>query len=389
MPTPIQIVLIRDRSKPESEPYRDALRLAFEGSGADAQSPTAYLDDAVDLQIQVLEPDFERAQPSIERLLAAARDTLVVEILPLPHSVELTRQLDDLKARVGADHVVSVKIPDPPTEGDRQRYKHRPDEVEPTLMPVVTALRAMETARLVLADSLKAASTGRLKFFVSHAKIDGIPMALSLLGLMRRIREASCEKVSGELRYFYDVEDIEPGSDWRAVLEENARNSVLIVLRTEEYEKRYWCRQEYLWAEQMRCPILVVDLRTRPYQEGARLPFGPAPQVHVHDGNLIRVLLHAIACHLRPLRLEARIQLGESRSTSVPRRIVLPRHPSEISLHSAVKVLRDTDPHAEEAQIIYPNPPLHQFSLDAVQPILDDATPKIRLITPDELEDQT
>ncbi len=76
MPTPIQIVLIRDRSKPESEPYRDALRLAFEGSGADPKSPAAYLDDAVDLQIQVLEPDFEHGNPSIERLLGAAHQHL-------------------------------------------------------------------------------------------------------------------------------------------------------------------------------------------------------------------------------------------------------------------------------------------------------------------------
>ncbi len=253
-------------------------------------------------------------------------------------------------------------------------------------MPVVAALRAMEKARLLLAAAVGIDQFGPIKFFISHAKIDGIPMALSLLGLMRRIRE----NAHGGFKSFYDVEDIEPGSNWREVLENNARSSVLIVLRTEEYEKRYWCRQEYLWAEQMRCPILVVDLRTRPYQEGARLPFGPAPQVHVHDGNLIRVLLHAVACHLRPLRLEARIRLAESGSSSnpIPERIVLPRHPSEISLHSTVTELRGKTPRVQEAQIVYPNPPLHQFSLDAMQAILSDDVLKISLITPDQLEEQ-
>lgn len=54
--TPMQIVVARDRKDRRTDAYVDTLRLAFEGSADSAGSPSAYLAEAVDLGIRVLEP---------------------------------------------------------------------------------------------------------------------------------------------------------------------------------------------------------------------------------------------------------------------------------------------------------------------------------------------
>lgn len=56
MRTPLQIIVIRNRADRRTEVYVDTLRLAFEGSADSAGSASAYLSDAVDLGIRVLEP---------------------------------------------------------------------------------------------------------------------------------------------------------------------------------------------------------------------------------------------------------------------------------------------------------------------------------------------
>ena len=190
--------------------------------------------------------------------------------------------------------------------------------------------------------------------------------------------------MTGSVRYFYDVEDIKPGWNWRKVLEANARTCVLIALRTEEYENRFWCRKEYLWAEEMRVPILVVDLRSRQSYSGARLPFGPAPTVRVHDGNLIRVILRAVAVHLKVLRAEFQV-LGIARRKKV-RCVVLPRHPSEISLRGALDELsRGTMP-SGGAKILHPSPALSPVYQRAVQPIIDGMPFHVDLLSLDDWE---
>jgi hypothetical protein len=205
--------------------------------------------------------------------------------------------------------------------------------------------------------------------FISHAKIDGIPMALSLLGLMRRLQRYPAQSGSSGPDYFYDIEDIKPGDQWRKVLEDNASNSVLIALRTDEYEKRYWCRNEYLWAESSLMPVLVVDLRAGQYYDSARLPFDAAPVVKVHDGNLVRVILHALACDLRMLRYQ--VQLKDLKNGT--QFILLPHKPSTYSMNGAAKSLSNASAAGKATQILYPNPALPDEFTESVQPLLGDA----------------
>ena len=362
--TPIQIVVSRDRGDRRTDVYADTLRLAFEGSSAAASSPSAYLADAVDLGVRVLEPASDIQEAEVGALVGGAQETVVVVI------GDASAQSEALEAAVGSDRVVRVESPPTTTAGAVQAA--RGDSEEYAFAPVVTTLRTMERARGVLAARIAGAAedarTGMLTLFISHAKTDGVAMARSLIGVLRQLQEA--DSAGAGFRYFYDAEHIAPGAVWREVLEAQARESVLIALRTEAYESRYWCRREFLLAESNGMPIVVVDLRLGQYHGSALLPFEAAPSVRVHDGNLIRVILHAMASHLRALRVA---------SGAAPAVKVLPHRPSVYSLAGAGRA------RAGLTQIAHPAPRVPDAYDRAVQPILRSAGGTAKLVTFDEL----
>ena len=266
--TPVQIVVLRDRMDRRTNVYVDTLRLAFEGSADSAGQPSAYVAEAVDLGIRVLEPTSRLAAEDARRLVEGARDTIFVVIGGWPSDAEGLRQ-------VAAEHD-EVAAPAPPKRRSKEIQGPKPaDGVESALAPVVTALRTMERARHILASRIaggkSGVETGTLRLFISHAKADGIPVAKSLIGVLNHLKAADGNRVGFE--YFYDDEHIAPGAVWRSVIKENNNRSMLIALRTEAYESRYWCRQEFLTADTRGLPIMVVDLRKEQYHDSASLPF--------------------------------------------------------------------------------------------------------------------
>lgn len=363
--TAVQIVVVRDRTDRRTDVYVDTLRLAFEGSADSAGSPSAYLAEAVDLGIRVLEPGGNLEAVEARRLLEGARDTVFVVIGDWPEGS------DELRG-MAHNHEV-VEVPSPPERGGGEIQGPRPeDDVETALAPVVTALWAMERARRVLVSRMPAGARAYgcahgLQLFISHAKVDGIAMARSLIGVLQQLKTAGRSQVGFD--YFYDAEHIAPGSVWRSVLEGEASRSMLIALRTEAYEGRYWCRREFLAAERRGLPILVVDLRKEQYHDSAQLPFDVVPSVRVHDGNLIRVVLHAMAAHLRALRVQ---------SIALPTVNVLPHRPSVYSLSGAIQA-------TVADKIAYPGPRLPNTFLQAVAPMLRRGPDAAQLVTFDEL----
>ena len=362
--TPIQIVVSRDREDRRTDAYVDTLRLAFEGSAEAASSPNAYVADAVDLGIRVLEPARDIRESEIRILLGGAQETVVVVI------GDKSAQSEALEANVGSERVVLIDSP-PASTGPIQVGLGGTEEH--AFAPVVATLRTMERARRVLATRIdgEAEDTplGILKMFISHAKTDGIAMAKSLIGVLRQLQEADPSGAGFE--YFYDAEHIAPGTVWREVLEAQAKKSVLIALRTEAYESRYWCRREFLLAESNGMPIVAVDLRREQYHASALLPFDVVPSIRVHDGNLIRVVLHAMGMHLRALRVAS----GAARNVKV-----LSHRPSVYSLAGAGRAGAGFD------EIAYPAPKVPDCYDKAVQPILKSGEQAARLVTFDELE---
>ena len=362
--TPVQIVVARDRMDRRTDEYVDTLRLAFEGSADSAGSRSAYLAEAVDLGIRVLEPEGSLETVEARRLIEGARDTVFVVIGDWPEGSDELRRM--------ACGCEVVEVPSPPERGDAETQGARPEDgVETTLAPVVTALWAMERARrvLVLRMSGEGCESKRcrgLRLFISHAKVDGTAMAKSLIGVLQQLKAAGGMRVGFD--YFYDAEHIEPGSVWRSVIKGEASRSMLVALRTEAYEGRFWCRREFLEAERRGLPIVVVDLRKEQYHDSAQLPFDVVPSVRVHDGNLIRVVLHAMAAHLRALRVQSMAPMAK----------VLPHRPSVYSLSGVVQA-------GLPVKIAYPGPKLSNTFVRAVAPMLRRGSSAAQLVTFDEL----
>ena len=112
MRTPVQIVVARDKTDRRTDAFVDTLRLAFEGSADSAGSPSAYLAEAVDLGIRVLEPGGGLKAIEVRRLVEGARDTVFVVVGAWPK--------DSLELRKAASNHDVLEVPSPPRTGRRR-----------------------------------------------------------------------------------------------------------------------------------------------------------------------------------------------------------------------------------------------------------------------------
>jgi hypothetical protein len=163
----------------------------------------------------------------------------------------------------------------------------------------------------------------RLRIFISHAKFDGIFLAQSLKFAIDQISELSA---------WYDAEDIEGGSDWLTAIQDAASTCIFIAVRTNTYEQRKICRDEFMVAVMNGVPIVVVDALTQPVSDSSPLPFSAVPNVRIPDGNTYRVLLTTLREHLRLLLMQA--SAVELSSTGLRPR-VWPRLPSPAAIRKA------------------------------------------------------
>ena len=150
----------------------------------------------------------------------------------------------------------------------------------------------------------------KLNLFISHAKLDGLPLAQSFRNQLGTLQ--------GLLKYFYHAQHVPPRSSWKRILREGVERSVVLVLRTNTYEERPWCVQEMDWAEDFGSPLLMVDARTQLVRAREFLPIGGSPCIHVPDGNLVRVLQSALREALR-----VRLLSGEALNGVVSKTITI------------------------------------------------------------------
>jgi hypothetical protein len=103
----------------------------------------------------------------------------------------------------------------------------------------------------------------KTQVFLSHAKHDG-------LGIAREVQRHLHEQVG--LSDFFDTTDIPDGSQFADVLTDAlAKSAVLLVIHTDSYGSREWCRLEVLTGKRHRLPIVVLsavdigEVRSFPY----------------------------------------------------------------------------------------------------------------------------
>jgi hypothetical protein len=254
---------------------------------------------------------------------------------------------------------------------------------EYAIRPPMLALRLLHEGRVLLAGALPPTAghkPGYLRLFISHAKIDGLPLAHALKHQIEAL---------GWLQDFYDVDDLPGGCDWQAELEQGVGSSLIVMLRTEVYDSRPWCQQEVLWADEYATPAVLVDARTGLNHPAGLLPLDRVPTVRIPDGNLLRILFLALREGLRFLLFKRRVaQMKESGSLPVNWELrVFSFAPSMSALLRACGDLKNSkEPSITQRLILYPDPPLRAGVYEAAQALVATYAPTdTRLVTPNTL----
>lgn len=190
-----------------------------------------------------------------------------------------------------------------------------------------------------------------LKLFISHAKEDGVNIAKALSDYIQS---------KTELKTFFDANDIAIGYDFPQEIESHIQSSVLLVIHSDKYSSREWCRKEVLLAKEHNRPIVVLNLlkegedRSFPYMANLM-------NIRINEGEyeedifiriLSAVLRETVRFRYQQLQITYIIQkhgLTENIGT------VLSRPPELLTLLSL-----KNEP---STYIVYPDPPLSDEEL--------------------------
>lgn len=210
--------------------------------------------------------------------------------------------------------------------------------------PAVASLLGLENARKLLWHGLNQPER-KLQLFISHAKKDGLDLAHALQSSVKGIPY---------LDSFYDAVSISAGSNWKNELKKGVEGSVMIVVRTDEYDQRPACIEEVTWAERAGVPFVVVDARASLFMPPSPLPLGTAPWVRIPDGSLTRILYCALRENLGALLV--RRGLHQLKPGVVKAIEFLSRAPTWDSLDGALERLAAKK--TKQRFIVYPDPKL-------------------------------
>ena len=391
---PLQILLIRHADDADVARYENAIVRAFQG-GKEAGE---YLATGEDLGIQ-LELFSDTPPQAAPETLDAFCHTLVVVFADQALLAKTSATLWDWLVRCWAHadasngrHLMLVVAMD---ERQGRSFTAKRPELEAlqllqthslgeyAVRPAMLALRILHESRVLLGDRATAVNgqrPGYLRLFISHAKMDGLPLAHALKHHIES---------TGWLEDFYDVDDLPPGRNWQRELEQGVGSSLIVMLRTEAYDGRYWCKQEVLWADEYATPAVLVDARTNLNHPAGILPFERVPTVRIPDGNLLRILFLALREGLRFLHFARRVEeMRQSRTLPTPLELrVFSFPPSMSALLRACRSLTDsTAPDATPRWILYPDPPLRSGLYEAAEALVQSYAPAgTRLMTPNTL----
>lgn len=148
-------------------------------------------------------------------------------------------------------------------------------------------------------------ATAPVTLFVSHTKLNLDAPPKVVYSILHYLTATQPVKV------WFDSGDIDAGSIFAERIEMGVRDAVLLVVLTDAYASREWCRKEILFAKKHQRPFVVVnalqerEVRSFPYAGNAPvLRWGGEPEAAV-DLLLKEALRHlhaqmTLARHMRP-----------------------------------------------------------------------------------------
>ena len=191
----------------------------------------------------------------------------------------------------------------------------------------------------LLVRHLRATSHGDdsppVTIFISHAKLDLEHEPRAVRSLVAHLVATQPEKT------WFDTGDIACGSRFAAEIERGVKDAALLVVATDSYSSRSWCRRELLLAKRHQRPVVVVnalregEVRSFPYAGNVPVILWQGRPQAVVDLLLRETLRHAYA--------EASLKHQQH-----PGDVVLPAGPELLTLVRRNK----TD------AVLYPDPPL-------------------------------
>lgn len=388
---PLQVLLFRHPDDTDVAPYEEAIVRAFQGG----KEAGGYLATGEDLGIQ-LEVFFaappDPAPATLDRVCHTLVIVLIDHVFLNQGDAELWTWLGACWAHVdatGGRHGM-VALPMEERLGDRfvgkdpalasLQVRAVQELGERALRPTMLAMLALHESRVLLAGVLPAVAgqpAGFLRLFISHAKIDGLPLAQALRHQIESIPWLSS---------FYDARDIRQGSNWKHELEQGVGTSLIVMLRTDVYDSRPWCQQEVLWSDEYATPAVLVDARTSLQLPANSLPFDRVPTVRIPDGNLMRVLFLALREGLRFLYFVRMVEEMKAHGP-LPDPVELRVFSYPPGMPALLRACRDlvTAGAAKPRYILYPDPPLRAGVYEAAHALVAVHAPEVRLATPNTL----
>lgn len=198
----------------------------------------------------------------------------------------------------------------------------------------------------------------KVKLFISHAKKDCLSEAKQLCNYLNS---------STKLDTFFDEYDILDGNDFANQIEKNVASSLLVVLNSDVYTDREWCRNELLIAKRKDIPTVIVNCvkkrvkRTFPY-------IGNYPMIQCSD-NWSEMIVVLLKTALNQVYQKQLLEAIKTKITTIDDCI-----PNNPELFSFIKISKD------KKTILYPEPPLGKEE----QLVLTDFNNKISFVTPTE-----
>ena len=217
--------------------------------------------------------------------------------------------------------------------------------------------RLFETVIRYLGD----AKTEKVSIFISHSKRDKENTGETMAKEVRQFLFADTK-----LRSFFDVHDILDGYQFDQQIKDNIKESLILVLFTDTYSSREWCRIEALTAKENKKPMVVVSQLN--YGVERLFPYiGNVPSTVFHGDwrPVINLLLRTAIDYIYESQLLA--SLCDEHSDYLP-------YPPEA--HS-LSVLRE-----DKEVVFYPEPPLGNEEIEVLNSITKQMRTVKRFKTP-------